>query len=1172
MKNKSKPIRNALLFFMKVTLIQMLMTCTSVMLGHAIDTSGQEVLERKITLQTQNAEVKNILIEIEKKSDVKFTYRPRLIRDFERLSLNLVETPLADVLAEVFGSKLGYDVIGRQIVLREIPAEDDVEEVVNPTYVNAAQTISGRVTDETDAPVPGVNVLVKGTTVGTTTDNDGRFRLEVENENAILVFSFIGYETQEVAVGTRTTIDVRMTPDVQSLSEVVVVGYGEQKKVTVTGAVVAVTGADLQKTPAIDLTNSLAGRLPGVIAVQTNGEPGQDGSEINIRGVNTTGSSSALIVVDGVPDRDGGMGRISSYDIESISVLKDASSAIYGSRAANGVILITTKRGKAGKPEITYDFNQGWAQATRLPEMADASQYAAIMNEFPVYTLNPSEWAQGWAAIQQSGTYTATDGKVINSVFSPSSVQKYADGSDPWGHPNTDWFGDAFKTWAPLSRHSLQISGGNEDIQLYTSLGYVTQDAYYKNSATKFEQYNFRANLDAKINKYISTSINIMGREEIRHYPTQSAGSIFRMLMRGRPTDPEIWPNGLPGPDIENGQNPIVITTNATGYVKNPTDYLQTNAKIDITNPWIEGLKLTLMGAADKTIDRNKVWETPWSLYTWDKETYEADGVTPKLTKSVRSTFTDPRLTQAEGSLLNTNLTALLTYDRKLGSDHTIGILAGATREKFTGEGFFAYRRNFISAAVDQLFAGGSQQQNTGGSAYNRARLGYYGRVSYNFKEKYLVEFIWRRDGSYFFPEDKRFGFFPGILVGWNVSNEPFFRDNLPFFDYFKIRASYGQMGNDNVSYNGVLQEYAYLNAYNLGQYPIGGQVVTTVVEPVVANPDITWERANNFNVGIDATILGGRLDFVLEYFYNKRTDILIQQAGSTPGSSGMVRLLPPFNAGRVDNRGFEYKVEYNNTINGLKMKIGANGGYAKNEVVYMDEIPGAPSYQLQTGKPIGAFLAYQSDGAFLNEEEITPQVREAYSAVTSNLRPGDMKFKDVNGDGKINGDDQIRMEKTGRPNFQYGIEFKFEYRNFDLAILFQGATGGLLYLGTESGDIGNYLKYSYDNRWTIDNPSSEHPRLATRGDTYYTGGNFGNNTYFLKNTNYIRLKNVELGYNLPASIMERVSLKGLRIYVNTLNLVTWDNFEIWDPESVNGNGQYYPQSRVINTGLRLTF
>ncbi|HEY0652770.1 MAG TPA: TonB-dependent receptor [Chryseosolibacter sp.] len=1153
---------------MKITLLNVLLISLTFVLAHAVDTNGQGVLERKVSLKFANIKVKEVLQQLEGKAEVNFTYRPEVLKDLKRISLDATGARLGDVLSQIFANKVSFEVVGKQIVLHSIETEDELEVVPSG---KAPITVSGKVMDEAGLGLPGVNVVEKGTTNGVTTDVDGKFSLSVD-ENATLIFSFIGYVTQEVAVKGRASFDVQLISDVTSLEEVVVVGYGEQKKVTVTGSVVAVQGTELQKSPAVDLSNSLAGRLPGVLAIQQSGEPGYDGSTIRIRGINTLGNSSALIVIDGIPDRDGGFGRLSPQDIESMSVLKDASAAIYGARAANGVILITTKRGKTGEPKISYDFNQGWAQPTRIPDMASASEYAAIMNQFPVYTLPASEWTAAWAGIQANGTYTSAGGQTINAVFSPSDVQKYRDGSNPWTHPDEDWFATAFKSWTPQSRHSLQLSGGTEKMRYLASLGYVFQDAYYRNSATNFKQYNFRINLDANINKYVSTSLGIMAREEVRNFPTVGAGSIFRMLMRGRPTEPEVWPNGLPGPDIENGENPIVITTNATGYHKNPTDYLQTNGTLTITNPWIEGLKLTLMGAVDKTINRTKRWETPWYLYTWDRTSFEADGTTPVLTRSLRSTFSDPRLTQSESNVLNTNLTGMLSFDKTINNTHTINIMAGITRETFEGDYFLAYRRNFISPAIDQLFAGGSLQQNTDGSGYNRARLGNYGRFAYNFKEKYLLEFIWRYDGSYIFPESGRFGFFPGILAGYNISNEDFWKNSVgSAVEYLKIRASYGQMGNDQVFYGGALQEYAFLSTYGFGQYPIGGQVVTTVNETRVANPNFTWETANNFNIGLDATTLRSKVDITFDYFINKREDILIQKTGSTPGSSGISNLLPPVNAGKVENRGYEFKVGYNTEVSGVQINVGFNGGYARNKVVFMDEIPGAPSYQLQEGKPYGAYLAYEYDGIFRSQEDIASNTID-YSAVTSNLRPGDMKFKDVNSDGKITADDQVRLDKTITPTFNYGFTINASYRNFDLAILFQGASGGLLRFGTESGDIGNYLKYSFDNRWSVDNPSGTHPRLATRGDTYYTGGNFGNNTYNLFNTNYLRLKNVEIGYNVPSGVTDRISISGLRLYVNALNLITWDKFEIWDPESVSGSGQYYPQARVINTGIRLTF
>jgi TonB-dependent starch-binding outer membrane protein SusC len=1032
------------------------------------------------------------------------------------------------------------------------------------------KTVRGKITDEQKNPLSGVSVLQKGTTNGTTTSATGDFTITVPR-GAVLVFTSVGFTDKEVTVGDDNTVNLQLAALPQYLTDVVVVGYATQKKVTVTGAVTAVKGENLIKSPAVDLSNSLAGRLPGLVVIQTSGEPGYDGASIKIRGTNTIGNSDPLVVIDGVPERDGGLGRLNPRDIETISVLKDASAAIYGSRSANGVILITTKKGATGKPKITYDFNQGWNQPARIPEMSNAFEYASIMNELPIYKSIPvGEWEAAWNAIKTTGTYDSPTPGVttLNANYSPAAVQKHKDGSDPWGYPDTDWFGDAFKNWSPQSRHNLQISGGSDNFRYFASLGFVKQDAYYKNSATKYDQYNFRTNLTAKVNTYISTTLGIMVRREQRRFPTESAGAIFRMLMRGRPTEPEVWPNGKPGPDIENGQNPYVVTTNATGYNDNPTDYVQANGSIEITNPWVKGLKLTLSGAIDKNSETEKIWQTPWMLYYWDRVTYEADGVTPKLVGSIRSSYTDPRLTQAYGSKLNTNMTALLNYDRKIGTDHTIGILAGVTKEIYKGDGFLAFRRNYISPAIDQLFAGGLIGQNTGGSAYKRPRLGYYGRAQYNYKEKYLAEFLWRYDGSYMFPEDKRFGFFPGLLLGWNISNEDFF--HVKGINYLKLRASYGQMGNDQIVFGNVLQEFKYLSTYDFGRYPINNAVVTTLRETVLANPDFTWEEANNYNIGLDASLLNNKVDLTLEFFKNQRKLLFITNQASTPGTAGLT--LPPINGGQLDNSGFEFAVGYNGKIGrDWVFRAGINGGYARNKVVVVPEIPGAPDYQRFEGHPFGAYLVYKSAGVFRDQDDINKNTID-YSEVTSNIIPGDMKFEDINGDGKIDGDDQVRLDKNNTPTFNYGATFELRYKGFDLNILLQGATGALIRIQTESGDIGNFLKYSYDNRWSIDNPSSEHPRLASRGDTYFTGGSYGNNTYYLFNKNYMRLKNIELGYNLPSNILNKVNISNLRLFVNGLNVFTIDKIKVYDPEATAESGVYYPQARVINAGFVLTF
>jgi TonB-linked SusC/RagA family outer membrane protein len=1048
-----------------------------------------------------------------------------------------------------------------------------------PGHVLLAQdiTVSGTVTGG-DAALAGVTVQVKGTVFATQTEADGKYTIKVP-ANGTLVFSSVGFATYEVPVNNRTVIDVQLQAINQQMNEVVVVGYGTQRKVTVTGAVAQVRGAELDKVPAFNMSNTLVGRLPGITAVNGSGEPGYDGSSLRIRGTNAFGNTAPLIVIDGVPERSGGLDRLNPADIENVSVLKDASAAIYGQRAANGVILITTRRGKTGKPRITYDFNQGWAQPSVVPKMMNVLEYGEVRNEIAVYdgVSDPAHWAEALAALQTTGSYTdPTNNKEIKSPngFFPEDMVQYRDGSDPWGHPNVDWFGTVLKNWSPQQRHNLQINGGTDNLRYLVSMGFQDQDGYYNNSATGYRQYDLRVNLDAKINKYISTSIGIVGREESRFFPTESAAAIFRMLMRGRPNEQAIWPNGLPGRDIENGQNPVVITTNATGYDKDKRDYLQTNGKVEILVPWVDGLKLAGMVSFDKYFLNSKRWQTPWYLYSWDRVSYEPDGVTPKLTREMRSTFTDPRLQQNSENSLNTTLTGMLNYDKEIG-DHTISVMAGVQKETLNSQFFNAYRRYFISTAVDQLFAGGDDEKNNGGGEYNRARLGYFGRVGYNYKEKYIAEFLWRYDGSYIFPADSRFGFFPGVMVGYRISEEEWFTKNVTWVDNLKLRASWGQVGAE--PYIGSsLAEFQYLSTYGFTTYIIDGRPVRGLNETVLPNPSFTWEVQTSTNFGIELAFLRNRLTVEFDYFFNKRDKALFRQEGLIPGSAGISNILPPVNYAKLNNKGWEFTVGYTGNYGDLRYSVSVNGGYAKNKIVLWNEPAGVPEWQRSTGKPFGSngasYLVYLYDGVFATQKDIDENTIDYSGVGAAALRPGDMKFKDINNDGKIDGDDQVRLDKTRDPRFTGGLNIQLQYRNFDLTLLFQGATGGLLFVRTESGDIGNYLKWDYDHRWTLDNPSSVYPRIASRDNTYYTGGAGGNNDYRLKSTNYIRFKNFEIGYNVPGKLLSKAGMSNLRVYANGINLITWDKLGIFDPEAITGNGQYYPQARVINLGVSLSF
>ncbi|GEO07203.1 SusC/RagA family TonB-linked outer membrane protein [Adhaeribacter aerolatus] len=1027
--------------------------------------------------------------------------------------------------------------------------------------------VKGRVTAENGDGLPGVTVLVKGTSNGTATDANGNYALNVANGTGTLVISFIGYNTQEVPLNNRTTINVTMAPDAKALEEVVVVGYGVQKKETVTGSVAAVKGAELVKSPTVNLSNSLAGRLPGVVAVNRSGEPGYDGSAIRIRGSNTLNNNSALVVIDGVPGRAGGLDRINPKDIESVSVLKDAAAAIYGSRAANGVILITTKRGKTGKPQLSYDFNQGYSQPTVIPDLTSSAEYTSMLNDLNVYELPVSEWAAATEAYKKTGTYTRPNGTVRNAPYTPNDLELYRNGTDPWLHPNTDWYKATLKNWSPQTRHNLQVTGGTDNLKYLASMGYQNQDGYYKNSATGYKQYDIRVNLDATINKYVKATIGLLGREELRMFPTRPASAIFRMQMRGKPQEQAYWPNGMPGPDIENGENPVVITTDLSGYQRDKRDFFQTNGALDVLIPGVEGLKFTGTAAIDKQINSGKNWQIPWTLYQRGTGV-DANG-NPNLVATKRGP-SEPRLDQSTFNQLNILLGGVLNYERKFG-DHGLTLLAGTNRETINSDGFNAFRRYFISPAIDQMFAGGDLEKNNGGSAEERARINYFGRAAYNFKEKYLLEFLWRYDGSDIFPEQTRYGFFPGVMAGWVVSEENFFKNAIPAINYLKLRGSWGQLGNDDVG------RYAYLSTFGFRTYILNNIETKTIYETRIPNNTITWEVANNSNVGLEGSAFDGRFSFEFDAFYNKRTNILASRSASYPQSTG---IIPPLtNFGEVSNKGFEYNIGYQNQVGEFKYNVSVNGGYAKNKIIFRDEAPGAPEWQRATGMPMFTFLTYQYDGVFKDQAEIDANPID-YKALVNQLRPGDMKYKDIGGrdaagnftrvpDGKITPDDQVRTDVTNIPPFQGGVVLGGSFKNFDLSILFQGAAGAKQYIYTgEMGNIGNYLQYIHDNRWTVENPSSEHPRITNRGDQYYSF----NNTYWLRDTDYIRLKNLELGYTLPTALSSKAGINNLRVYVNGLNIFTWDKLKVYDPETDNTNGQYYPQARILSGGVSVTF
>lgn len=1113
------------LLVMKITI---LLVCCLSLQTFAGKGFGQET----ITLSLENTSLKKAFKAIEKQTSFRFVYNDAVVPPEQKITIRVRSQQLDDVMKKLLeNTRLVFKVVGTNLVVIAASDKENSRDGTDKPFVS----VSGTITKADGSPIQNVSVLEKGTTNGTVSKDDGTFTINVANTNAILVFSYVGYINQEVELKGRSTVSVQMQESNTALNEVIVVGYGTTKKATLSGSVAAIKGREVLESPATNVSNSLAGRLPGLVAITGSGEPGYDGSTLRIRGANTLNDNSVLIVVDGVPGRS--LERIDPNSIESITVLKDASAAIYGSQAANGVILITTKRGKLGKPEITANISLGFNRPTRLPKMADAATFATMLNEIAEY---------------RGGS----------PVYTDAEIQKYRDGSDPWHYPNTDWFKETLKPRSAQNSYNLTVSGGTDAMKYFVSLGARTQEGNYYNSATKYNQYDFRSNLDGRINKNISIGVDLAGRMEDRNYPTRGAGAIFRMVMRGKPNFPAYWPNGVPGPDIEYGDNPVVISTDATGYDKDKYYVLNTNLKLNIKIPWVKGLSLSGNAAIDKGLNFRKTWFTPWYLYTWDGSTLGPDGQ-PLLVKGKRG-FDDARLSQYSRDELTTTLYGLINYETIIG-DHDIKILAGSERRKGNGDYFSAFRRFFTSTAIDQLFAGGATDINNTGSGYVNARMSYFGRVNYGFQNKYLAEFVWRYDGSYIFPEAKRFGFFPGFSLAWRASEEDFWKDHLNFINSFKLRASWGQTGNDRIAEFQYLGTYAYGNIIGSPYLPFvinGSTEVPGLYETRIPNPNATWEIANQSNIGFDATFLNDKLSVEADYFDYRRSKILVTRNASVPQSAGLT--LPPENIGKVSNKGFDFMATYRDRLSDFDYSVSVNGGYQKNKIVFWDEPPGAPEYQRSTGRPMGAGLYYEAIGIFTDQASI-----DKYPHWTG-ARPGDIIFKDVNGDGKIDANDRVRKDKSTLPTFTWGSNINLAYKGFDLAVLIQGARGAVNYISTESGEIGNFLESFAKDRWTTANPKGTGPRTYNRDNEYWRSQG---NTFWLRKTDYVRLKNLQFGYSVPAKISNRVGIQKLRIYVSGYNLLTASpDYKDFDPELASGSGQGYPLEKVLSAGVTLTF
>ena len=1078
-----------------------------------------------VTLNMEKTTLSRVFDEIEAQTQYDLFYKKDVLDDQRIVSVYAENENVAKVLKEILAiENVTYKVVDKSIVIVPGKREANLQ-----TIQQEEKTVIGTVKGPDGEPVPGVNIVEKGTTNGVITDMDGNYSISLSGENAVLQFSFIGFNTIEVPVGNQRELDVTMEESSISLDEVVAVGYGTQKKVTVTGSVASSDGEELAKVPTSSVTNAMVGRLPGLIANNRSGEPGYDDAELLIRGRSTTGDNSPLVVVDGVADRAGGFARIDPNDIESISILKDASAAIYGSRAANGVILVTTKRGSKGKVKVNYSMNYGLKKPTVLPEMAESWQFAEMINEI------------------ETGIYGR------DPMYSQEQINLFRNGEDPENYPNVNAMDKVLKNWSTQTRHNLSANGGGDVIQYYFSLGYQFDDNYYKNSGSYYEQYNLRSNVDVNATEHLTFKVNLAARQEDRMSNHYGSESIWRYLVKYDPRANIKWP-GTDYPVVapQDDFNALTAVNGAMGYQDDQTSYFNADLRFEWDLPFVtQGLSVAGGLFVDRGDNFYKHFQKAFYLYEKVGDEY------------VPQKFGPSNAALNENMNQNVGLTSnfRINYEKSLDA-HNLNAFVAYEQYESRYDYLYGSRQDFVASNIDQLFAGDQTTAQNDGTASEYGRQNYFGRLDYNYSEKYLFQFNWRYDGSENFPEGERFGFFPGVSAGWRISEESFWKNNLDAIDYFKLRGSWGQMGNDQIARFQYMTTYTFDNPAILGG--ASPEPHTGVWQNRTANPNITWEVATTTNIGFDSRFLKiFTLDF--ELFQTKRENILAQRNAAIPEYSGLA--LPDENIGEAEVKGYEVTLGLSKKLGEFRVNASANYSFAKSEITYMDEPEGVLDWQAITGKSIGAdWLMYEADGIFNTEEELNNYPH------LPNAQVGDIKFRDIDGNDVIDGDDQIRPDKTSTPEIIYGFNLSVDWRQWSLSTLWQGASNVWQYIFWESGTIGNFTKDFYNNRWTENNTEASYPRVYDRQATV-TGQN---NTFWLKDASYLRLKNIQLAYTLPDRFVSRLPIDNLRFYVSGYNLLTFSGLENSDPETTQGSQGFAawstPQSKVINFGLNLSF
>lgn len=1013
-------------------------------------------------------------------------------------------------------------------------------------YAQSPQkTLQGVVLDSDGSPLPGVNIVKKGTSIGTITDLNGKFSLQTNKNNEILVFTYIGFKSTETEVKAGVEANIKLQPLDTELNEVVVVGYGSQTKVSVTGSLSSIKSEELLKTPVSNVSNALVGRTTGLFAVQRSGEPGKDNASIYIRGVATFAGGEAtkpLVLIDGV-ERD--MNTLDPNEIESFNILKDASAtAVFGVRGANGVIIINTKTGAEGKPKINVTSNFAVQNPIRLPELLDAYNWAYWRNQA-----------------------SKNDDPTAAVPFSESDLELYKNGKDPVFHTNNDWFDIMLKKYVPQQQHNLSITGGTKMAKYYISLGLLNQEGAFKSGGllkdfsanSDYNRYNIRVNTDFQWTKKFSTSVKFGTQITDANYAGTDATSIMNQVFINNPiSGPVIVDNKLiwntEGLGAWRNGNPPLFQLLDNGFSTNFSSSMNidVSARLDL-NSLTKGLTLRGKIAYDNYYNQQVKRRRQIELY------------------DVKHTsITDP----TEYALVISQYAGVMSIQSEDYSKN----------RKFYSEAALDYSRSFGRHNFGALALGTMERYYNGSNELPFNYMGLVGRITYNYANRYLAEFNVGYNGSENFAKGKQFGTFPSFSLGYNISEEDFFPKD-GFFDFLKVRGSLGLVGNDKIIINGKLQRFLFLpssyeqtsSIYYLGT---NNTAVEGYKESSLGNPDVTWETALKQNIGVDMRMWDNKIKFTAEVFKEKRKDILWQL--NIPITFGSASLVSPYNVGQAENHGFELELGYNDAIKGLGLNYWINGNYsfAKNKVIYMDEVAQPYANLVRTGQRIDQPFGLICEGIYNYQSEIDDPNRPISVWEGAGLQPGDLKYKDVNGDNKIDENDYAPIGYSNIPEITYGVSAGLSWKAFDLSILFQGTDHVSTYIsGVGAVPFRNGNGTAFSNvveSWTIERYESglpiSLPRLTAAPNE--AKHNYRPSSFWQQDARYLRLKNLEIGYNF-ASLpkVKNSGLKSLRLYLSGQNLLTWSPMRWYDPEIVsNSNGGVYPMTRIMSVGVNIQY